>query len=75
MIAAMNRQKIKLTNVDRNEYRFEKSGILKNIGMLKYQNIGILEQQIIYSHNSLTVRINNQINKEIINGLINQLYN
>jgi hypothetical protein len=44
MNAAMNGQRIKRTNVNRNEYRISQTNILKNIGTLECQNIGMLEQ-------------------------------
>ena len=42
-----------------NKYRFEKTAILKNIGMLEYWNIGILELQF----NPLNIPTNKCVNK------------
>ena len=43
----MERQKDKQTNICWHKYRFEKSTIPKNVEMLEYSDIGILERQTV----------------------------
>jgi hypothetical protein len=39
----MNGQRIKRTNINRNEYRIRQTNILKYIGTLEHWNVGMLE--------------------------------
>jgi hypothetical protein len=59
------------TTVNRKDCKFEQSDILKNVGILKCTNIGMLGKLKRF-HN---IRLNIKSNKQIINGLTNHLYN
>jgi hypothetical protein len=63
------------TNTKHSKYQFLNICIVGNIGTLEYWNVRILAQYDIYFSNLLNIKTNIKINKEIINGLTNQLYN
>jgi hypothetical protein len=75
MKISMTENRIVRTTINLKNYEFDKSGILKNVGILKCQNVGIFAKQKSFQYNSLKIRLNIKINKAIINSLNNHLYN
>jgi hypothetical protein len=75
MKISITENRIVRTGINLKDCKFEKSGNPENVGIFKCQNVGKFVKQKSFQFNSLKIRMIIKINKAIINGLNNQMYN
>jgi hypothetical protein len=75
MKISMNENRFVRTGINLKDCKFEKICNLKNVRIFKCQIVGKFAKQKSFQFNSLKIRMIIKINKAIINGLNNQMYN